>query len=348
MRACVLLTPLVLLGLTSPAAAAPYRAPRTSWGAPDLEGVWTPQTSTPLERPAAYAGLTATPAELAAARARRAARRAASGPPAPGDVGQEGSEFGDTGVAPLRIDGQERTSLITDPPDGRLPYTAEGRRLAEAAAAPDPQALDDPERRPASERCLAAPNGQAGPPILSGPDDANVQIIETRTEVGLLSEMIHDLRLVRLDGRHPATGAHPVMGDGVGRWEGETLVIETVDQSPLTAAREVGGRVFWLSPRGRVVERLRRVSPTEILYRFTVEDPGVYTRPWTGETLLRRVEKPLYEYACHEGNYALANVLSGARAQERSGAAAPQAPPGAQPQPQSGPQPSPGGDRPSI
>ena len=317
-----------------PAAAAPYTAPRTSFGAPDLEGVWTTQTATPLQRSRAYKGLVATPAELDARRARRAAPPppAAASPPKPsappaasndGDVGQEGSEFGDAETGFTRIDGGYRTSLITDPADGRLPYTDVGRRLAEAAAASDSRAYDGPENRPASERCLAAPNGQGGPPLLSGPDDNLVQIVETPDTVGVLAEMIHDLRLVRMGGEHPAARTHPLMGDSVGRWEGDTLVIETVDQSALTTAREVGGGVLWISPDATVTERLRRISPTEVLYRFTVEDPAVYTRPWSGEAVLRRVDKPIYEYACHEGNYALSNILSGAREKEKAVPAAP-------------------------
>ncbi len=309
------------------AQADPYQVPRTSFGAPDLEGIWTNQTATPLERSPAYKGLVATDAEMQARRLRRAAAPASApqastpksaGPAAAadGDVGQEQSEFGDADAGLMLIDGRRRTSVITDPADGRLPYTVEGRRLATAAAAPDAHGFDGPEDRSASERCLAAPNGQSGPPMLSGPDDANFQIVETRDRVGVLSEMIHDMRIVRLGGTHPAARTHPLMGDAIGRWDGDTLVIETVDQSPLTTARDVGGAVFWLSPDAKVVERLRRISPKEILYDFTVEDPRIYTRPWSGQMVLRRIDKPIYEYACHEGNYALANVLSGARAKD--------------------------------
>ena len=302
------------------ATAAPYRAPKTSFGAPDLEGIWTNQTATPLERSAAYAGLVATEAEMKARRERQAAAKAhaaAPGQPQPAasdDVGQEQSEFGDDNASLMVIGGGSRTSVITDP--------AEGRRLATAAAAQNAHGFDNPEDRPASERCLAAPNGQAGPPLLSGPDDANFQIIETPGRVGVLSEMIHDLRVVRMGGAHPAARTHPLMGDGVGRWEGDTLVIETVDQSPLTTAREVGGGVLWLSPEATVTERLRRISATEILYDFTVRDPRIYTRPWSGEMVLRKIDKPIFEYACHEGNYALANVLSGAREKEKQAAKA--------------------------
>ncbi len=286
--------------------------PRGRLDRPDLH----PATTLPR-----YAGLVATPAESAARRARRAA---AAKPPAaattPGqgdDVGQEQSEFADDDGGLTRIDGGQRTSLIVDPADGRLPYTEAGRRLAEAASRPDPHAFDGPENRPASERCLVAPNGQEGPPLLSGPDDNLVQIVETPGAVGVLTEMIHDLRLVRMGGAHAAVRTHPLQGDAIGRWEGETLVIETVDQNPFAASRETGGGVLWISPDAKVTERLRRTSPTEILYRFTVEDPAVYARPWTGEAVLRRVDKPVFEYACHEGNYALANALSGARAAEK-------------------------------
>lgn len=321
-RSSVLTLGLVLC-CTSQALATGYRPPRTSSGAPDLQGVWTNQTATRLERPDVYKGLVATDAELQARVQRQAAAKAAKTAPKvqppgeeDGDVGQGESEFADENNDLMLIDGGRRTSIITDPADGRLPFTDAGRLMARAAASPKARGLDDPEQRDPAERCIASAS-QAGPPMMSGPDDANYQIVQTPDHVGILSEMIHNLRLIRLNAAHAPTAGGGLQGDAVGRWEGEALMVETTGQAALIAAREVDGSMLWISPAAKVTERLQRTSPAEIRYRFTVEDPAVYTRPWSGEMVLRRVDKPIYEYACHEGNYALRNILSGARERER-------------------------------
>ena len=317
-----------VLMLSTPTLAFPgYDAPQTSFGVPDLTGIWTVQTATPLERSLNYKDLIATPAELAARRERQRAARATVVAPPPdgsgandlGDVGQEQSEFGDENNELTVVSGERRTSIITSPSDGRLPYTAAGRRQVEVTRRNDPHEFDGPEHRSASERCLASPNGQAGPPMLSGPDNAKIEIIQTRDNVAILSEMIHDLRTARVAGAHAAIRLHPILGDGVAHYEGDTLVIETVDQSPLTTVRENGASLLLIPPTAKVTERLRRISENEIDYQFTVEDTSFYSQPWIGELILRRSAKPIFEYACHEGNYALANILSGAREQEKKG-----------------------------
>ena len=321
----VAFTLLVCLSLAGPAVAGAYQPPRTSTGAPELQGVWTNLSLTPLERSSNFKGLVATDAELAAMLARRKVRenakvQAASTAPTPpaaansDDVGQEETEFADRNDTLMRIEGQFRTSIIVDPADGRMPYTPLGEKLA-AGAAHD--RFDNPEDRPLAERCIEAPNGMSGPPMLSGPDNANIEIVQTPTDIAILTEQIHDVRIVHMNARHAPGALHPWMGDSIGWWDGDTLVIETVNQNPQSAPRSVGARVFWLSADAKVTERLTRISPTQILYAFTIEDPAIYTRPWRGEMVLNAAKGPIYEYACHEGNYALRNILSGARKQER-------------------------------
>lgn len=340
-RTTPLLSLMLALSAASVVAAAPYRAPRTSFGTPDLEGAWSNLSLTLLERPARYKGLIATEAEVAASQARRKARiegkpqppapvatsagkappQAADAPPDP-DVldGVPGtSEYAERSeVDFLRIYGQPRTSLIVQPGDGRLPYTPAGEKLAEAATAADDHDFSNPESRMPDERCLSAGGGTVGPPMLDNAQNANLRIVQTKTDIAIYLEVIHDVRIVHMGASHPAAGAHAWMGDSIGWWEGETLVIETVDQNPLDAPRFEPNGVFYLSQAAKVTERLTRISPTQIHYEFVVEDPAIYRYPWRGETMLSASKAPIYEYACHEGNYALANILAGARVTEKA------------------------------
>ena len=331
-------------------AADGYRAPRTSFGAPSLEGDWTNATFTALQRPKAFKSLSATPAEAAAFVQKR--RNALVGveepktpdpakpsepkppetkppetkkeePPNVGDIESEWYEMDGHGL--LEIHGQLRTSIIIDPADGRLPYNPAGKRMAEAAEHADEHDFSNPEVRMPDERCLLALGGVTGPPMLVPSYNAHYRIIQTPGEVAIYSEMIHDVRIVRIGALHPAVPTHPWMGDSIGWWEGDTLVIETVDQNPGGAYRFLAGGVFYTSPAAKVTERLTRVSPTRILYAFTVDDPGAYTRPWRGELAFNTSKAAMYEYACHEGNYSLPNILAGGRAQEREAAAKPAA-----------------------
>jgi hypothetical protein len=208
-----------------------------------------------------------------------------------------------------RMNGRLRTSWIISPADGRLPYSAEGRRRVTARATSDDTNFDDPERRTVLERCLL---GAAGPPIANLPAAANIQIVQTAAEVVILSEVNHDARIIRLGGRHPPPSVRPWMGDSIGRWEGQTLVVETTNLHPGGVYR-LG---FLLSGGAKVVERFTRVSPTQIRYEFSVDDPELYSQVWHGEMPLVRSQAPTYEYACHEGNYALPGILAGARHEE--------------------------------
>ena len=332
-RRTLLICVAALFAAAGAAKAGPYRAPRTVYGAPDIQGEWTNLSITELERPPQFKALVITDAEANAYLARRQARLMGLKPPvdpkAPAmpdadDVGQATSEFPDQDVDFLRINGQRRSSILVEPSDGRLHFTEVGRKLEVAAEAADEHDFSGPEARLPDERCLLAPAAAEGPPILGEPQNANYQIVQTPGEIAIRSEMIHDVRIVHMGAKHPTVALHPWMGDSIGWWEGETLVIETVDQNIGGAPRFVGPQVFYVSPAAKVTERLTRISPTQMRYDFTVEDPAIYSHAPRGEMMMTATKAAIYEYACHEGNYALANILAGARAEERAAAAASQ------------------------
>ena len=328
---------ILALALAGSAQAAPYHAPRTSSGAPDLQGDWTNLSLTYFERPKAYKGLIITDAEAAAEVTKFHNRldgikpkpepnptgAAAGKPPPPNDddVGQATSEFPDRDVEMLKIGGQFRSSILVEPADGKMAYTDKGKALVKDAEDRDDHDFSGPEARMSDERCIDGVLSSAGPPMIGEPQNANYKIVQTRGEIAILTEMIHDVRIVHMGAKHAAIPTHPHMGDSIGWWEGDTLVIETVDQNVLAAPRFVGPNILYVSNGAKVTERLTRVSPTEILYGFTIEDPAVYTHKLRGEMMLRATKARQYEYACHEGNYALENILAGARAAERAAAA---------------------------
>ena len=308
----------------SPAAkpakeAKSWTPPRTPDGAPDLEGVWTNNTATPLQRPKNLAGKEFyTQAELEAlvkGEKDRLAKNEEDGRPTePGtaeDVHYDFSEYGlDRGQSKLVWN--QRTSIIVGP-DGRIPpLTPEARqRLAERRAKEKGHELDGPESRPLGARCLARAN--VGPPLLPTAYNSNLQIVQGTGYVAIETEEIHDARLIPTDGRrHMPSTIRQWMGDSVGHWEGNTLVVDTTnftDLNPFEGAQNL-----------HVVERLTRVDAETILYQFTVEDPGMWTKPWSGEVPISKIQGQLYEYACHEANYGLANTLRGARvAEEEAG-----------------------------
>ena len=312
--------------------AAPYRAPRTPDGQPDLQGAWANTTLSQLERPNGFAGLYATSAE-AAAHIQKVHDRVNNVPPPakPGDpapkpgIGQ--SEWYDPGVGLMRIDGKLRSSMITDPGDGKLPYNFLGARAVRDAERRDEALTLDPEDRNSDERCLMASGSALTPPMLPPVYNARYEIVQTRDAVVIETEMVHDIRIISLGGRHEGR-APKWFGDSVGHWEGETLVVETVDQDPISADRFLPGSILHMTPAAKVTERFTRTGPGEIRYSFTVVDPAVFSRPWSGEVVFTATSQPLYEYACHEGNYALPNILRGARREEeetakKAGTAAP-------------------------
>jgi hypothetical protein len=304
-----------------PGAAGRWTAPRTADGQPDLQGVWDFSTLTPLERPAALGDKPVFSEEEAAAfeRAENLRQNRDLIDPKKG-----GANYPPGGVVPYnefwyergsRVMASRRTSLIVDPADGRLPpFTAEGRRAdeARAAAARNDQAgnpkADSYTDRTLADRCLIGFN--AGPPMTPGAYNNNVQIVQAPGYAVIVNEMVHDARIVPLDGRpHLPPPLRQWKGDSRGRWEGDTLVVETTNFRRETSLRGS-------SASTHLVERFRRIDADTLLYRFTVTDPATYTRPWTAEVLMKRIPGPIFEYACHEGNYAMFNILAGARAAE--------------------------------
>jgi len=294
-------------------AAQAYHAPRTAQGQPDLQGFWSSASLTDLEREPGAPLTFATRAEEDAF-ARRAAAAWAMGEA--GGVGQGVSEWHPR-FDFARVRGKLRTSWITWPADGRLPWRAEGLArykagLRDALA----ETADGPEARTTAERCLFGGLGSANPPMMNPPVGAAKQIVQTGGreggEVAILSEMNHDVRIVRLGGRHLPPAVRPWMGDSVGHWEGETLVVETTNFHPQEGWRNA----FLLSPGARVVERFTRTGPRELIYAFEVDDPATYTAVWKGEMPLLADAGPIYEYACHEGETDVAQILAASRRRE--------------------------------
>ena len=312
---------------------------------PDLSGTYDLATLTPVERPNGITATVYTEAEAKKLEQQAAARkefgdRALKGdrdaPPkggdgsagAAGNVGGYNSFWIDAGSAFTVIDGQRRTSLVVDPENGRVPaLTAEARQRAMAArnqaatsdttAAEDdpgfekaPGAYDDPERRPLGERCLLGFGSTSGPPMLPTYFYNNLhQIVQTRDSVMILSEMVHDARVVRMDQPHVPPSIRKWNGDSIGHWEGDTLVVDTTNFTDKTRFRGSSSDLH-------VVERFKRTGPHSLLYRFTIEDPKTWTRAWTGEYTWPETDEKIYEYACHEGNYAMSDILRGARLKE--------------------------------
>jgi hypothetical protein len=301
--------------LTAAAAvAAPLSAqsPRAPDGHPDLQGIWNFSSLTPLERPAQFADKPVLTDAEAAEFERQTLERIDADrrrDTAEADVAQAyNNAWYDRGT---KIVGTRRSSLIIDPPDGRIPpQTTSGQAMAAARAEArrGRGPADGPEDRSLAERCLLF---NAGPPLLPGPYNNNLQIVQTRDYVVIANEMIHDVRIVPLDGRPHLPGAiRRWQGDPRGHWDGDTLVVETTNFSDRTSIR---GSDMQL----RLVERFKRVDAKTLDYQFTVDDPSVFSRPWTVSLPMTASEGRIYEYACHEGNYAMIGILRGARAQEK-------------------------------
>jgi hypothetical protein len=308
-------------GQTAPASprgnTASAAIPRLMDGKPDMQGYWTNQTFTPLERPAEFKGKTFFTPEEAEAFAQRALERVKDVPR--GDqVKSDADIHYDDGIWLLegyRKGAMLRTSIIVDPADGRMPpLTPEGQKRAQerAAARKLVGQFDSAQTRSLSERCIYW--AHEGPPILPTGYNSNVLIVQAPGTFVIQHEMMPVARIVPLDGR-PKIGSalRAYRGDSRGRWDGDTLVVETTNYSEKTAWRGSSENL-------KVVERLTMVSPTIIRYQFTVEDPSTWTRPWHGEYEMTRIEGPLFEYACHEGNYQLPSILKGARLAEEAAA----------------------------
>ena len=288
-------------------------APRTPWGAPDLQGVWDFRTATPLERPEDREDQAfLTEEEAAAIEQERVDRNIRLWEAAPrrteagGNVGGYNNFWLDFGTNVIE---DRRTSLIVDPPDGRIPALSEEgqRRADERSAYREAHPADSYLDRSAFDRCILGFN--TGPPMTPGFYNQNMQLFQTPDHVVVLNEMVHDSRIIPLDGR-PRPDIESWTGESRGHWEGDTLVVETTDFSDRHSYRGS------TSDR-RLFERFTRIDADTLLYEFTIDDPGTWTAPWTAQIPMRWNALPLFEYACHEGNYAMPNILGGARLEER-------------------------------
>ncbi len=294
----------------APATATGEHSLPTADGHRDLQGYWTNNTAVPLERPKDLGDKAFFTPEEAAAYAKLALANEKKGPGTYGDVHYNMAQFG-LERNQNKVAASIRTSLITDPPDGQIPpMTPEAReRNAARAAKNKGHEFDSAENRPLGERCISW--GIEGPPMMPVSYNGNLQILEAGNSVAVLQEMIHDVRMIPIDGGpHLPANMRQLMGDSRGHWEGDTLVVDTTNFTDKTAFRGSSENLH-------VVERFRRLDADTLLYQFTLEDPSTWTRPWSGELLMTKVDGPIFEYACHEGNYGMANNLSGARAEER-------------------------------
>jgi len=317
-------TILLLLCSASVMAEPAWEPPRTADGRPDLQGIWDNRTQTPLERPPQFGNRRAlhpheAEALLAAAMATEASKTESldplrEAPPAGERIGQEANDgFIETRIGITRINGEYRSSLIIEPEDGRLPYRDDGRQadIYGQWRAMGFDASDGPEIRTPADRCLRI-GGQL-PPMVVTFYNSNFQIVQTPDYLMMLSEMVNDARIIRINGEHQAAEMVNWLGDSVARWEGDTLVVSNRHFHPQASNFRIRS-----SDALQVTEYLTLISNDQILYRYTVEDPKIYTEAFTAELLLnRRPEgERIYEFACHEGNYSMPAILMGARREE--------------------------------
>ena len=325
LAALALTLPAVAQNASTPAnAGSPKKAwspPRTADGQPDLQGIWSNASIIPLERPKELEGKAfLTREEMEAYEGRIFKRSTREGPLAAGQVGTYNDFWWD---ADSKRAPNLRTSIIVDPPDGKVPpLTPEAQRRVQAERAyAREHPADGPEDRPLFERCIVFP--MTGPPMLPsfydnhqyGPLTTNYQIVQTPGFVALLMEVMHEMRIIPLDG---TAGGRPHLppqirqwaGDPHGHWEGNTLVVDSTNFTDKTRFRGADENLH-------LIERFTRTAPDILLYEFTVDDPTAFTKPWKGEVPMIASEGPLFEHACHEGNYGLAGILGGARADEK-------------------------------
>ena len=319
-RAIVAAVGVLLILLPGVAAAQSVgggaEAGRTAWGDPDLQGFWSNTTTTPMERPGEYDGRTALTNEERAELDARAASNRDRQPP-PGSTGAYNSFWVESGKR------STQTSLVIDPPDGQLPPLTDRVRERDARVTSSRNAAPDSYTDlNLYDRCIT--RGLPGA-MIPGFYNHNYQILQTPDHVVILVEMIHDARIVPLDGRsHAPSRVGQWLGDSRARWEGDTLVVETTNFSPKADERAISNNLHLVHASGQqlhFVERFTRIDADTIDYQFTVTEPLTYQQPWTASIPMSRIEGPLYEYACHEGNYGLSNILAGARNAEREAAA---------------------------
>lgn len=319
---------LLLLYACSSASAQDYQQPLNEFGYPDLQGTWSNASITNMTRPRGVEPLAVSFEEaVELERSNIWNRVGASQESAPtGDLpeaGEQAAAFNTRGYNYFWIDpgtrlgivkDQVRTSWIVEPEDGQIPYL-EGARAKRRNPPNQPTigSFDGPETRPLAERCLMSFSNAGGPVMQNGLYNNTYQIVQNQGYVMILVEMVHDARIIRIDSEHRSDSVTPWMGDSVGWYEGNTLVVETINPNPAQRS--------YITDTGKVTERFTRWSDDQILYEFNVEDPSLYTQAWSGEMSFNRSQEPLYEYACHEGNHSFPGILAGARRQEADGEA---------------------------
>lgn len=316
-----LIAPFVAASSSAESGAEAWQPPRMSWGAPDLQGTWTNATITGLERPFQLRSPVLTPQEASGVENWTADFYAAidqlpEGPLKAGaDVGGYNTFWMDPGSRLARVGGEIRSSLIVDPSDGKIPYSPHGSAMLSKRLA-DFQNADNPETRFLGERCIVGFGSTGGPPMLPVLYNNHYQIVQSPGFVVILVEMNHDARIIRIGGERLPETIRPWLGDSIGHWESETLVVETTQFNPGQSFRASLRHQIYMSPDAIVVERFTRIGLREILYEFSVEDPSVFTQVWRGEVPMLAADGQIYEYACHEGNYSLTGVLAGARKED--------------------------------
>ena len=299
---------------------------KTWYGDPDLQGIWTNATLTTLERPKHFKAL-----EVNEEEARSAANKASEdsfaydnkylegeSPKAGRDVGGYNTAWMDPGEELFQLFGKYRTSIIAYPKNGKVPWDREkANKFFQQRRKDRSKRRDHPELRGVGERCVVGFGSSGGPPMMNVLYNNHYQIVQSPGYVMIMAEMVHDARIIRLDGKHPTESITHWLGDSIGHWDGNTLVVETTNFNPQHTFRAGLRHFFAITPGAIVTERFTRISKDQILYRFYVDDPDIYSQVWAGEMPLRSVEDKIYEYACHEGNYSMANILAGAREEEK-------------------------------
>lgn len=308
-----------------------YRPPRTSFGDPDLQGLWTNASVSRLERSRNYsAGVISPERARKIEKSRRERVKKATfldvdvpdelqGPVKKKHLILRGYDtfWMDEDTRMGVVNNEIRTSWVVDPPNGRVPYSEKAYRRMRYHFYLN-SIMNDPEGRRVGERCLLGFGSSSGPPMMNVEYNNFYQIVQSPGYVAITVEMVHDTRIIRLTDKRLPDNMRLWMGDSIGRWEGNTLVVETINRHPAQEYGYENSHLLYIGPKGKITERFTRVADDEILYQFTVEDPESFTQPWKAELPMRRTPGPMYEFACHEGNRSMELTLGGARYLEKN------------------------------
>ncbi len=303
-------------------AEGDYQAPKMPWGDPDLQGIWTNAMVTTLTRPDNIEKLSLTEKEATAIEQfgaeflERVDELPEGDLEAGQNVGGYNSFWMDPGTKVLRVRGEPRSSIITHPEDGQIPFRFMARMELFYNFYTLMNNMDNPEVRPLGERCTVGFGSTGGPPMLPVLYNNHYQFVQSPGHVMILVEMNHNVRTIRIGAEPLPEQIKPWMGDSIGHWEGDTLVVRTTQFHPHQDFRAAIRHQLLMGSDTLVEERFTRIAESEILYEFTVTDDDIYTDTWRGEMTLRPMDNRIYEYACHEGNYGLPNILAGARQEE--------------------------------